>query len=220
MELAHKIPTQHRDAFVIKTEAIALRIGVNAQDLMAIMDFESAGTFSPSIQNKGGNNYFGLIQFGTSAAKDLGTSLNKLKQLSALEQLDYVEAWFMLWRKRRGAITNFADLYLTVLLPKGIGYGLTDALPFTAKQIQQNKGLCDGKGRITKASILKKFAQRYPWILAQNNIKDAVQQTPDSYITSSNNSFEHVPQVAVEDTNTAQTMVIGAAALVLIVAIS
>ncbi len=57
--------------------------------LMAIMALESARSFSPSKGN--GLGYYGLIQFGAAAAKDLGTTTDKLKAMSDLEQLDYVE---------------------------------------------------------------------------------------------------------------------------------
>ncbi|GGX17585.1 transglycosylase SLT domain-containing protein [Aquimarina muelleri] len=57
--------------------------------LMTVMALETEGTFDPSIKNKDG--YVGLIQFGESTAKDMGTTQKQLQKMTALKQLDYVE---------------------------------------------------------------------------------------------------------------------------------
>ena len=68
----NKVPASIRTPFVEKVKEVSKRIGVDPNWLMAIMHFETAGTFSPSITNSLG--YVGLIQFGASARKTLGTT--------------------------------------------------------------------------------------------------------------------------------------------------
>src|SRR5205085_3198990 len=61
-------------AFKDKVVQIASDLGTNPNFLMAVMSFESGGTFSPSIKNAAGSGAVGLIQFMPPTAKGLGTS--------------------------------------------------------------------------------------------------------------------------------------------------
>ncbi|MFV0531527.1 MAG: M23 family metallopeptidase, partial [Flavobacteriales bacterium] len=88
--------------------------------LMSIMALETGGKFDPSIQNLLG--YTGLIQFGNGAATDMGTTIDVLKQMSVLEQLDYVEKYF---KKYKSKLNTLTDLYLAVLYPAATGKGST-----------------------------------------------------------------------------------------------
>ena len=69
--------------FSKKIVQVARNLGTNPYWLANLINFESAGTFSPSITNSLG--YTGLIQFGTGAASDLGTTTAYLRGLSAEE---------------------------------------------------------------------------------------------------------------------------------------
>ena len=80
---------------------VAQNIGTNPYWLANLINFESAGTFSPSITNSLG--YTGLIQFGTGASKDLGITTAYLRSISAKDQMKYVQKYFELSHKRRGA---------------------------------------------------------------------------------------------------------------------
>src|SRR5690606_5614898 len=80
-------------AFIDKVEAISARIGTKPEYLMAVMSFESAQTFSPDVVNRL-SGATGLIQFIPPTAQGLGTSTYALSQMSAIEQLDYVEKYF------------------------------------------------------------------------------------------------------------------------------
>lgn len=85
-----------------------------ANNLMVIMYFETAKTFSPSKQNSRG--FTGLIQFGDDAASDLGTTTSELKKMSAVKQLDYVKNFF----DRsifKGKINSLLDMYLSINYP-------------------------------------------------------------------------------------------------------
>lgn len=91
-------------AFAKKLSEVATRLGVPAMWLADIMAFETGGTFDPKKHN--GIGYYGLIQFGEQAAKDLGTTLPKLTQMTRVQQLDYVEKYFRMMGDRHGKGLN------------------------------------------------------------------------------------------------------------------
>jgi soluble lytic murein transglycosylase-like protein len=58
--------------FQEKVVQIAERLGTNPNFLMAVMSFETGGTFSPSVRNQAGSGAVGLIQFMPRTAQGLG----------------------------------------------------------------------------------------------------------------------------------------------------
>ena len=112
----NKVPASIRTPFIEKVKEISPRIGVDPNWLMAIMHFETAGTFSPSITNSLG--YVGLIQFGASARKTLGTTKEELQKMSAVKQLDFVEKYFNLYK---GKYKTYINTYFAVFFPPAIG---------------------------------------------------------------------------------------------------
>lgn len=131
------------------------------QWLMGCMYFESGGTFRPDKQNNGGSNYFGLIQFGTAAASDLGTTLPKLIAMTQMEQLEYVFKYFDIWAKRGKKYTQLEDFYLTIFYPAAVGKKADEKLfaknstnALEAKSFLQNNGFDKDKdGIITIGEI-------------------------------------------------------------------
>ena len=87
-------------------------IGIEPDYLAAVMHLETAGTFSPTIQNKY-TKATGMIQFLPSTARWLGTTIEALLQMTAVEQMVYVNKYF----KRMKPRNNLADVYLCVLWP-------------------------------------------------------------------------------------------------------
>ncbi|MDT1857141.1 hypothetical protein FPK33_19840, partial [Acinetobacter baumannii] len=73
-------------------EAVAKSIGVDPNDLAAVISFETAGTFSPSAKNPK-SSATGLIQFmegsGGTKGKYYGMSRKKFASLSFDEQMVY-----------------------------------------------------------------------------------------------------------------------------------
>lgn len=100
--------------------------------LANLINFESAGTFSPSITNSLG--YTGLIQFGTAAASGLGTTTSALRSMNAIAQMDYVERYLA----KKGKLTNPVDLYMAVFYPVSIG---NPDYQFPAKVVAANNGI-------------------------------------------------------------------------------
>jgi hypothetical protein len=112
----NKVPTSYRNDFVIKVREVSNRLGIDPNWLMAIMYTESARTFSPSIQNSIGAT--GLIQFMPSTARGLGTTTTELKNMSAVEQLDWVEKYLNVYKNK---LKSYVDTYFAIFFPLAIG---------------------------------------------------------------------------------------------------
>lgn len=76
---------------------VAKNIGVNPNDLAAVISFETGGTFSPKSKNPK-SSATGLIQFmsgsGGTKGKYYGMSRDQFSNLSFDEQMNYVEKYF------------------------------------------------------------------------------------------------------------------------------
>ncbi|WNM19281.1 transglycosylase SLT domain-containing protein [Flavobacterium capsici] len=112
----NKVPSSYRIPFIAKVKEIATKLGINPNWLMAIMHWESAGTFSPSITNSIGAT--GLIQFMPSTAIGLGTTTTALRNMTAVQQLDYVLKYYLPYKSK---ITNYVDCYLVTFFPAAVG---------------------------------------------------------------------------------------------------
>lgn len=112
-----KLPAQNRPAIIKKLYQVSANLGINVNWLMAVINFETAGTFSPSIQNKH-SNATGLIQFMPSTARGLGTTIEALKYMDFETQLNYVEKHFKPYKSK---IKGFVDLYFATFFPVAIG---------------------------------------------------------------------------------------------------
>lgn len=145
-------------SFVEKVEAIETRLRMPKGSLLAVMRFETGGTFDPAERNRAGSGATGLIQFMPKTAKGLGTSTDALAQMSAEDQLDYVEKYFQPYKGKMGTLK---DAYMAVLYPKAIGKPEWYPL-FTQgqKAYQQNAGLDrDKKGIVTVGDALARVQQ-------------------------------------------------------------
>lgn len=139
--------------FLERVKQIAERIGCDYKDLLGVMHSES-GLNSKAQNSKGGAA--GLIQFLPSTARELGTTTDALRNMSAVQQLDYVEK-FLVMVKNRSALKgktrlSAGDLYTLVFMPaKAGGEVITSA---GSKSYAANKGLdANGDGMITKTEL-------------------------------------------------------------------
>lgn len=168
--------TKVSTAFVKRVNEIAdlLKLGAQGADqLMACMAFETGETFSPSIKNGAGAPYYGLIQFGTAAAKDVGTTTNALVKMTAEQQLEYVYKFF---KPYAGKVKTLSDVYLRILYPVAVGKPEDHVLFIEGKgkAYVQNRGLDINKdGRITKGEAAAKVEQKFVLGLHPNNLKVA-----------------------------------------------
>jgi hypothetical protein len=101
--------------FKDKVIEICKRLEIDPSHLMACMRSETAGTFDPHIWN--GTVAVGLIQF-TSAGCPAGTNLTKLSLMTAVEQLDWVEKYFLPYK---GRLKTVEDVYTAMAWPAAVG---------------------------------------------------------------------------------------------------
>ena len=141
---------------------LARKYSVDPLMLLAVMDFETGGTFDPMIENAAGSGATGIIQFMPNTARALGTTVEELAGMSRAQQLVYVEKYLdQFSSKIRGGQVD--DVYMAVLYPKAAGK--PDNYPlFTEGTIayRQNAGLDrNGDGIITKVEAAHKVKQKY-----------------------------------------------------------
>lgn len=124
---------------------------------MACIAFESGETFRPDIKNMAGSGATGLIQFMPATARGLGTTVEALAKMTAVEQLDYVRLYF---KPYQGRVKTLSDVYMAILWPAGIGKPEGWILWELAERpttYRQNSGLDANKdGAITKAEAAAK----------------------------------------------------------------
>ncbi|MCF8715336.1 DUF4280 domain-containing protein [Joostella atrarenae] len=102
-----------------KVIEIAERLQADPNIFMCAMALETGGKFDPSIQNKK-TKATGLIQFMPDTARGLDTSVQELKKMTVLEQLDYVEKHL---KSKKGKLNTLVDFYLAILFPVDCGKG-------------------------------------------------------------------------------------------------
>lgn len=142
----NKVPAAYRVAFVARVRVICKALGINPNWLMAIMYWESGRSFSASVTNSLG--YTGLIQFGAAAAADLGTTTAKLRAMTAVEQLDYVYAYYKLWftRLKIAKTDSYISTYLITLFPAMVNKPLSTIIQkgsITAERFANNNPAFD-----------------------------------------------------------------------------
>lgn len=103
--------------FRVKVREVGATLGLDPNWLMAVMGFETRYTFSPAVRNPG-SSATGLIQFIEPTARGLGTTTAQLARMTAVQQLDFVEAYYRPYASR---VRNLGDSYLAVLFPLAIG---------------------------------------------------------------------------------------------------
>lgn len=149
-------------SLILKIQEVANKLNIPFNHLIAVIELETAGTFSPSITNSLG--YVGLIQFGKAAAKDIGTTRADLKKMSAVEQMDYVYKYLVRYKSK---IHSYVDLYLAIFFPLAMGKGNDFVLQtkrLTASRVAKANPLFDinKDGQITVAEIEEKLLKRIP----------------------------------------------------------
>jgi hypothetical protein len=105
----------NKEAFLSKVKAVATALKVKADWLMMIMYIESR--INPSAVNSV-SNATGLIQFMPNTAISLGTTVAKLKAMSNVDQLEYVQKYYA---PLVGRMNSFYDMYLSTFFPVAIG---------------------------------------------------------------------------------------------------
>lgn len=144
--------------FMYKVQKIASELNCNTEDLLAVMNAESG--LDAQAENISGRGAVGLIQFTDVAVEELnrhGCSVTKeqLKNMDALEQLDYVEKYLKIaksYKFSEDAKLSAGDLYAIVFLP---GRADRDILSVKGENYyNSNVGLdINRDGQITKSEL-------------------------------------------------------------------
>ncbi|WP_284084903.1 phage tail tape measure protein [Acinetobacter nosocomialis] len=157
---------------------VAKEIGVNPNDLAAVISFETGGTFSPSVKNPN-SSATGLIQFmegsGGTKGKYYGMSRKKFSSLSFDEQMEYVEKYFKDRGFKSSRKRDVADLYTAVT-----GYGYKKG----SKAYELNKVWdSNGDGYIAKGEMVqnKSFKAHQKNYYSQNDLSSFNQPVINNY---------------------------------------
>lgn len=106
-------------AFRVRVRQMGDNLNINPDWLMAVMGVETGYTFDPTEQNRAGSGATGLIQFTRDTAADLGTSTTALRRMTAVQQLDWVEEYYLKYGYA-SRVVNVGDCYMAVLNPIAI----------------------------------------------------------------------------------------------------
>ncbi len=104
-------------AFGEKVISICTGFGFPASWLMVVMNNESG--LNSAIKNPT-SSASGLIQFMEATAKSLGTTTEKLRAMSNVDQLDYVQKYLKPYAKQ---IKSVSDVYLSIFFPLALYKG-------------------------------------------------------------------------------------------------
>lgn len=102
---------------------VALAVEADPGFLADLINYETAGTWSPAIQNPN-SSATGLIQFIESTAGRLGTTTAALAGMTAVQQMAFVHIYFDAVYQTHGPLSAESDLYMAVFYPAAIGKGL------------------------------------------------------------------------------------------------
>ncbi len=106
---------ENRSYFLDKVEEISRKLMIAPEWLMAVMFKESKLNHKAVNSTTGAT---GLIQFMPATAQSLGTSTSALKNMSNIEQLDYVYKYY---RPYISKLNSYPDLYLATFFPVALG---------------------------------------------------------------------------------------------------
>lgn len=126
-----------------------------ANELMAVMNVETGGKFSPSLEN--GKGYVGLVQFSRATAQSLGTTYEKLRDMTFIEQMDYVEKYLRVNQDRFKTMTH---LYMQVIKPNAVDHA--DDPNYVV--FDESISVPDGDGSGTPKEQREKNITREPWV--------------------------------------------------------
>lgn len=163
-----KLPKTDRSAIVEKIRMVAKGLGIDPNWLMAVINFETAGTFSTSIQNPY-TGATGLIQFNEdfkgAGYKTIGGTkyaIDRIKGMGHIEQLELVRQYY---RPYMDKIKGFVDLYLATFFPMAMGKPddwtlRTDKV--SAATIAKANPVFDQGGKVTVGSIKNALLTKVP----------------------------------------------------------
>jgi len=141
------------EAFEQKVRDVSYELYIPPEWLMAVMHSESR--FDASVANHKGSGATGLIQWMPFTAKEFNITIEKLRNLNHIEQLDFVRKYLQQKQDYHSEFRNLTDAYLAILYPRAIGKESCYVLyKKPSKQYEQNSGLDRNKdGQVTVQDI-------------------------------------------------------------------
>ena len=116
MELIYShLVTSNKPEFLKGVDVIGHDLKIDPNWIMAVMYLES--TLKPDAVNPE-NGASGLIQFTRSTATGLNTSVEAIRLMSNVEQLNLIYRYL---RPYKGRMNSFVDVYMAVFFPAAIG---------------------------------------------------------------------------------------------------
>ena len=138
-----------------KVFSVAAALKMPPSVLMAIMYHESK--LSTTVQNPY-TNATGLIQFMPATAKDLGITIDQLKNMTNVQQMDFVYKYL---KRFTGKLNDITEAYLAVFYPEAMGK--PDSYTFPNYVYKVNKVLDENKdGILTKGDIRAHMENMFP----------------------------------------------------------
>jgi uncharacterized protein (TIGR02594 family) len=153
------VVNMHGQEFLDKLVKICKNLGLDPNFMLSTMYVECR--FNPKAQNPK-SKASGLIQFMPSTAVGLGTTVDNIIKLKAIDQLDWVEKYYNSFKSLLPKIKEPAESYFVVFYPAAIGkpdsYVLgSEKSDDYAKLVASQNGIYDlnKNGYITKGEVLK-----------------------------------------------------------------
>lgn len=148
---------QKDEAFLAEVDRVSEKYQLNKKDLIALMQAESTTNINPAIKNPN-SSASGIIQFTEATAKELGTTTEKLRQMTRAQQMGYVDAYFERWGLPKGATAG--DLYTAIFKPSALRSGEQNLYTAGSREYALNAGLDrDGSGVITRQDLAAQLSR-------------------------------------------------------------
>jgi len=148
-------------AFIAKVTAISERLGIKPEWLMQVFMNESA--MNHQAVNKT-TLATGLIQFMPDTAKSLGTTVEALRAMTNVQQLDWVYKYLSPYT---GKMSSYIDVYFSVFFPLAIGKPddwVFQASKLSASIVAKQNPIFDlnKDGKLTVAEVREAMMQKVP----------------------------------------------------------
>ena len=156
----------HGSNFVKRVEKIGNRFGLSPDIIFATMYFESL--MDPAAQNPY-SRATGLIQFMPFTASALGTSIEQLRTMSAMKQLDYVEKFYESNKTLIPYVDSPEEAYFLVFYPYAVQKSNSDYVLGSEQSsgvvsviAQQNKSFdANNDGKIQKKEVERAVKKKW-----------------------------------------------------------
>lgn len=132
--------------FKLAVSSMCSNLDTKTDWVLAVMNFETGGTFSASIRNPI-SGATGLIQFMPKTAIGLGTTTDALAKMTQIEQLVYVEKYF---NPYKGRLNSLEDVAMVVFYPAAIG---NPDYKFPPEVVRQNNGISTPRDYVNKVIL-------------------------------------------------------------------